>query len=229
MADTFAREVDLACVVVAWLRDQHWDVYQEVQTHRAGMRADIVAVQGRIVWVIETKLTLGFSVIGQAAEWTHYAHYVSAAVPKAKRRSSNSVAIHAALTTLGIGLLLVSPERDRWTAGVEETMPTPLHRKALVSVLRDALTEGHKTFAAAGNADGRFYSPFQETCLRLRRYLKEHGSVPIGQAIESIDHHYRRTSTAKGCLVKWIDLGKVRGVRINRDGSKHLVELTGEE
>ena len=65
------KELELAKSVVEWLQDQHWEVYQEVQ--RYSTTADIVAVQGPLVWVVECKTSLSIGVMLQASRWM--AHY----------------------------------------------------------------------------------------------------------------------------------------------------------
>ena len=54
-------EVEIGRVVVEALRARGWTVYQEVQS-RLGPVADIVAVQGPVLWVVELKRQFGFDV-----------------------------------------------------------------------------------------------------------------------------------------------------------------------
>jgi hypothetical protein len=77
----FKSEAELAAQIVAWFADKPYEIFQEVQYGRCGPVADIVARSGRIIWVIEAKMTLGLSVLGQADSWRPYAHYVSIATP----------------------------------------------------------------------------------------------------------------------------------------------------
>ena len=49
-------EQDLAAIVVGWLTERGWDVYQEVAI--MGKVADIVAVRGPCVWIVECKVRL---------------------------------------------------------------------------------------------------------------------------------------------------------------------------
>ena len=74
-------EVELARPVVAWLRLQRWEVYQEVQMGNGGPVADIVARLGNLYWVVECKTKFGLAVMDQAHGWLGYAHLVSVAVP----------------------------------------------------------------------------------------------------------------------------------------------------
>ena len=77
-------ETILAELVVNWLESQKWDVYQEVQIETYGKIADIVAVLGNLVWIIECKKSLSLSVMEQAYRWRRYANFTSVAVQRRK-------------------------------------------------------------------------------------------------------------------------------------------------
>jgi Holliday junction resolvase len=72
--------------VIDWFTERGWDVYQEVQIQSGYPVADIVAVMGLRVWVVECKTTLTLDLMAQAFHWQRYAHWVSVAVPETKRR-----------------------------------------------------------------------------------------------------------------------------------------------
>lgn len=78
-------EVALCERIIAWLKAQHWEVYQEVSLGYSGNRADIVATMGPTVWVIEAKLGVSLAIIDQALAWRGYAHQISIASRKYKR------------------------------------------------------------------------------------------------------------------------------------------------
>lgn len=69
-------ETDLAEKVVEWLQAQQWEVFQEVQLDSFGRIADIVAVSGPLLWVIECKTSQSFAVFEQAFQWKMYANYI---------------------------------------------------------------------------------------------------------------------------------------------------------
>lgn len=77
-----ASEQDLAQVVVAWLEEQGWEVYQEVMAWAGGPIADIVARKDGQYWIIEVKRRLNLTVLAQAARWGEHAHMVSVALPR---------------------------------------------------------------------------------------------------------------------------------------------------
>ena len=207
-------EQDLAGRVVAYLQDLQWEVYQEVQIITQSTIADIVAVQGPQVWVVECKTTFGFKVCGQAFDWKGAANRVSVAVPY--RRWSRFE--EKVLRFAGIGALTV-PELGM--GEVREALAPELVRKPpLRDRLIGRLTEAQKTFAPAGNAEGRRWTPFQQTCLDLARHVAHNPGCLLKDAVDSIQTHYASVSTARSCLRIWIDEGKVRGVRMEKDGRK---------
>lgn len=57
MAGWTKVESEMAAVLVEDLRERGWEVYQEVTVN--GCACDIVATQGKIIWAIETKLSMG--------------------------------------------------------------------------------------------------------------------------------------------------------------------------
>jgi len=208
-----SSEAELAAVVVAWLRDLRWEVYQEVEAY--GHVADIVAVQGALLWVIETKTSLSLRVMEQAFMWRQRAHYASVAIPRARRASSYAM---RCLNRDGIGALEVrapdgyTPELSR----VSEVGHAALNRRP-AGKLRDKLYEQQKTYAAAGSQGAR-WTPFIGTCEELRRFVAEHPGATLKESIASIKTHYRTPSTARSSLARWIQAGVVQGVRCELEG-----------
>jgi hypothetical protein len=207
------KETDLAKKVIDWLIDQKWDVYQEVQFCGGGNIADIVAKQGRIIWVIETKMTLSLSVIGQAYEWLPWANYVSVAVPAGKRRIGFASQV---LKTYGIGLLTVNQFDHDWNSPVDE-IEHPTLRRPIRDHILNTLNEAHKTYAEAGNAEGRRWSPFKETCSQIYRYVKVNEGCSLKDVLTSVKHHYTSTATARSCIPKWAEAGEIEGIKVVKE------------
>jgi hypothetical protein len=203
------KEEELAARVVAWLSNQRWEVYQEVQVESYGRRADIVAVQGPVSWVIETKMSFGIGVLDQALYWVGMANYVSVATPYG--RGIRSTVLKRSMESIGLGSLLV---RD-W--GIEERIHPRLQRR-LRRDIRKYLNEPQKTFAPAGNAHGARYTPFQETCRKIVDRVKIQPGIGIKELIDNIETHYLSSKTARSVLAKWIQQGVVKGVRAEYEG-----------
>lgn len=235
-----ARTVDLlwdseeqfAATVVAWLRDQKWEVYQEVQPERDGSRADIVAVQNRILWVVETKLNYSLELLWQAKQWLGFAHYVSIAVPYGSARSRGRDMTLTVCKALGVGLLtgrVYGYGIDGGDVAIEERMAPHLERKISAHYLRDFLSDRHKDYAPAGNARSLYYTPFKRTCESVLAAVKKTPGITMKELIASIQTHYASEASARSCLAYWIEAGKVEGVRGEKDKGKwRLYPAEGE-
>lgn len=210
MAD-WKSEEQLAAVVVAWLQDMRWTVYQEVQIRMCEPIADIVAINEQgLAWIIETKRTFGFKVVDQANQWIGAAHYVSVAVPSRQGRLTRTEI--DVLKWLGIGCLYVYD-----FPSVSEQVPPRLHRRIRFDDIRKHLTEKHKTFASAGNAQGARLTPFQNTCDEIYRQAVHYPGITLKTLLSKITTHYCNTTTAKSCIVKWGSQGIIKGTEFKKE------------
>lgn len=194
----FESEAALAKEIVVYLRECGWDVYQEVSAR--GCAADIVAVwQNKIVWVIETKLSLNLTVLSQAWGWRRYAHYVSIGIPASAVRTKAADAGIAFLQDKGIGCLLVG--QPGWANNVRTAIDCKLFRKALTHHITKQLCPELRDYKQAGSTEGHRYTPFRATCDKLIREVKEHpAGIGMKEAVERVQHHYSSPSVARKCL-----------------------------
>lgn len=211
-------EEQIAEQIVGWLSESGWTVYQEVQRYPHGAIADIVAIQGKLLWIIETKTVLGVDVMEQAFNWLHHAHLVSVGVPKAYRGSTAFK--QRVLRLLGVGCLTVSNPWDGWVV-TEEVKPQFMRR--LIPGFREVLRPEHQTWAKAGNNRSERYSPFKATCRAVADYVLANPGVSLKELVENIPTHYHTTATARSCLKIWIESGNVKGVQMKREG--RLIKL----
>lgn len=200
----FASEQELARSVVAWLQAQHWDVYEEVSTGYGGARADIVAVQGGLSWIVETKMTLSLALMAQAVDWAGWANFVSVAVPFGRSSRGRALAMRL-LRERGIGIIEAGE-----LGYVTHSAPAKVRR--VRRGLADILCEGHKTMAEAGSAHGGYHTPFAATCRAARDFVRQHPGCTMRELVDGIDHHYMRNATARSCLRNWIGTKKIPDV-----------------
>ena len=191
------REVDVARPVVEWLEAQHWDVYQEVQCYRG--RADIVATNGFLVWVVECKTSLTLSVMDQARRWP--VHFRSVAVPTAYRsRDSRGVAFEIAEKYFKVGVLTVS---DTSYNSVTEKVPAPLIRhfhKASKRIV-EALVPEQKYMAEAGSKSGDYYTPYKGTMMAVRNYIKKNPGCTLKEIMTALGKmHYASEASARSSI-----------------------------
>lgn len=213
MRDRFKSEAEMGTAVLGWLSQSGWDVYPEVTDGGGSARADIVAVLGPLVWVVECKMAFGLDVLAQAHRWLGRAHYVSVAVPSYPHGFGRTVA-----ETFGIGVIVATPVPP-WKQGPGggwHTLPPRFNRHARTKALRGLLNVGQKAFTAGAQAG--FWTPYQGTCRALRELLEGHpDGMPVKDAIAGLkdQHHYRSDATARASMMKWARHGRVPGVRLD--------------
>lgn len=206
-----ASEIEVCRPVIAYMKDLGWDVYQEVEGP-AG-RADIVGSKGRLLWVVEAKTRLSLALLGQCFRWTRYAHYVSVAVPPKTRDEGTHFAMQL-LRERGAGLFNSReyPFVGSPTDHVKEVIEAKFHRAVDYKELASRLHVEQMQVGEAGSQHG-YWTPFKQTCENLRQYLKGGKRVSLKEAIGSVQHHYKKPSTAVGSMANWIKSGKVPGVK----------------
>ena len=199
------KEIELGRRVSAWLADQDFEIFPEVQVHSYGKIADIVARQGPLLIVVELKTSLTFRVVEQAARWVGRAHMVYIGVPTEGR----SQMLRRVLAMLGIGVIVADEYKTR-----ESSAPT-FHRH-IGQELKKALDNANPTFAEAGNPESRHWTPFQATCHAVREYVHQHPGATLKELVDNVETHYHSPATAKTCIVKWIRANKIPGLRLEK-------------
>jgi hypothetical protein len=212
MKKQFESEEAMAAHVVDWLTKDDWDVYQEVQIHRYGPRADIVAVRSGIIWIIESKLSFGFGVLGQAFNWRLRAHFISVAVPFSKSQDYG----YSVARSEGIGVIWLKKNVD-WVAIHEEVRPALNRKRLMIRETLTALNPQQKTAAKAGSRGG-YYTPFRETCRKVLDTVTATPGITMKELLGKIETHYSSVSTARSTLAKRIEENLVPGVKVIREG-----------
>ncbi len=215
-------EQELAAAVVAHFAPL--PIYQEVAA--AHGVADIVIDMGGRGWIIETKLTLGLDVIGQAIRWKEQgAVAVSVAVPVPKATNRTIWPAQKILKRWGIGLIYVDRCLDSYA--VREVFPAVLSRQKRFRLrnrweILQHCREEHKTFCPAGSKAGR-WSTFKDTIIRVRQYLRQSGPRSMAQIVADVRTHYASTAVARRCLAQWLPDPKVcPGIVVLKDGDRVL-------
>lgn len=229
-------EADLAARVVKWLEANGHEVFQEVEGKKLSYadcgRADIVALRGGLVTVVETKMSLGFDVLAQAEKWIPFAHEVLVAVP-AVHQSKNSDGRRLAyrvVEKLRLGLLEV---RSLWPIeeGREEAVRVRVEAERNSDPrpdLRLALRDEHKTYAKAGTNKGGHFTDFRKTCNALAEVARESPGIPLKEALAKVPHHYTSIASGVQALAKWCDKGLITGFEIRSDGERLTLHPRGE-
>lgn len=196
-------EAKLAAKVVAELQRQGYATYEEVSGGYGASRADVVAVRGAVLMVVECKVGFSLKLMDQLTQWLGLANYVVGACGFTKL----GVAARRYLTTQGIGL---------WTVGFKEIhseVSPRLHRRASVR-LRDALRpeQQSREFAAAGTQGG-YWTPFRATCRELTEIAKREPGIELRAALKLFKHHYANDRSALSSVPDVVKRGLLPGIR----------------
>lgn len=212
-------EQKYCAIVVQCLKEEGWEVCQEVET-RAG-RTDIVAVRGRIRWAIEVKTSMNLAVMDQARANAPYFHYSSLAVPApagGKYPRSWRFAEECG-SVFGFGVIMLH-EQPRWgTVSMETRSRGRLNRRPLPV----KLWEEQKTEVEAGSNSGGQYTNFKHTVRQLEWAVRRTPGIKLKDAVANISHHYSNEPSATGSLSRYIRSGIIKTVRID-NGKLFLVE-----
>ena len=199
-----ATEADVARAVVEHLRKDGHEVFQEVDLGRG--RADIVAKKGSI-WIIESKVTLSWDLVGQGLDRFNWAEKVSLAVPKRSWGKDARKAVWATLKAHGLGLILVDEK-----GGVTEAI-APVVQGTPKWAGRLQLHQEQKHFVEAGTK-GSYWTPFKGTCRNLLEFVSSNPGQSLVTAIEAIDHHYKNAASAKSSLTKYLKRGVITDIEL---------------
>lgn len=214
-------EQQLAAVVVDWLRGQHWDVWQEVKPGWQGQHpvADIMARNGKVIWVVECKLSRSLALLDQVIWWGNLVGFVSIAVPVLKVRPGchpkESRAWNHVLGYYGIGQLTVDGDDVDHAAPSMHRHKGPLFDRHFHQLL-DVMPQNYGT---AGAQRTNRWSPFAQTRDRLVKLVGERPGITFKEALADLEHHYRSDATARSSLIKWIGEGSIP-LRLVRDGRR---------
>jgi hypothetical protein len=227
---TRIAETAVAGAIVNWLRERGWDVHQEVETF-GGQRADILAVnaQGH-VWIIETKTSLTFDLLGQAADQRICSHYVSIGIPATKNDSRRSRALaYDWLGAEGVGLIEVNGlapiERLAPRVTVSGRLAENIRRhwnfrKFGVAQMRadqigrvkKRLCEETRTYAKAGNNEGRYWSTWKETDRAVRAALTALGAPTLAEIAKHVNDTHGFLRIQPRNIYGWFYNGLIKGV-----------------
>jgi hypothetical protein len=202
------KEIELGQRVSAWLAQQDFMIYPEVQVHSYSSIADIVGRRGRLLVEVELKTKLSVRVIEQAERWRQYAHMVYIAVPTTGRTRF----IQRMVAMLGIGIIVSN------TTDETEELSKPTFNRRVGMELWRALDNANPMYAEAGNSTGRRWTPFQATCAQVRKHALTSPGISLKELVDNVKTHYSSPITARACIAQWVLAGKVEGIRLERRG-----------
>jgi len=213
MPKGFKTETELAKQVIRLLTEQKWTIYQEVRVKAFGGIADIVAVRGKLVHVVECKLSMGLKVMAQAQEWLGRASMVSVATPEVSRSWRDRQCLASVLSALGLGHIEGRP----WAEEAVMRHWPGLNRTAKTGTITEMLQPEHQTFAEAGGKAGH-WSVRRSTWRNLVGAVQTNPGATWKELLPLVGHHYAHTSSARAHLTACIKAGLVKGIELKKDG-----------
>lgn len=195
------QEIVIGEAVTVWLESRGWQVYPEVALKAYEGAADLVAVKGDVVWVVECKRGMTYQLLQQAWRWRDYADQLSVATMAPwrmglsgydARRDFGAVMIDR----LGLGFFGVGLE------GISVTTPPtfcPRKRDDFLHVVR----AGHRV-ARAGQAGGARFTVVDATIANLVQHVQSHPGIAFKEAVRRIHHHHGTNKSALRALMTWV-------------------------
>lgn len=210
------KESDLAKQLIESFKGLQYDIYQEVETP-CGV-ADIV-LKSNFIWAIEVKTSLSLAVLSQAKNNLKYFNFSSICVPRPKFGFTNgAVFAREICKNYGIGIFAVEQ------FGEINEVKAKFQRKAMTK--RINLYEMCKTYAEAGNSDGRRWTPFNQTIFELRNYVLKNPNCKLRDALKHIKHHYVSISSACQSIPNLIGNGVIDIITMDQDKRLNINETT---
>jgi hypothetical protein len=215
----FEKEEDLARVVVSHFEKLGYQVYKEVCDYGGGSaRLDIYCVKDGDTIAIETKMSVGLTVIEQAYHWLGRVNRVYFAVPYKKK--SNLYFVSDICRNFGIGIFLVN-EPNQFRDDLIEWLQPPV----CIEPWDPPKVFEEQKDSVAGNARGEFITPFRLTRTKLVDYVTLHPGCTMGEAVKNIKHHYQHEASAKSTLRRLILAGVIDEIKIEKQGKDSLLLL----
>ena len=202
----FAKEEDMARIVVSHFEGLGYQVYKEVSSR--GGRLDIYCVKENDTIAIETKLNIGLTLLEQAHNWLGRANRVFLAIPYKKKNNLHFA--REVCRNFGIGIMLVSD--PQYYESITEIVPAAVC--ADPSNPPEVFEE--QKLSVAGNARGEFITPFGLTRRDLVEYVRTNPGCSLSDAVRGIKHHYQHESSAKSSLRKLIIDGVIDELRLEK-------------
>lgn len=200
------KETELAQHFVEYLSDMY-DLYFEVGT------IDIVGKKNNIVIAVEVKKVFNFKVIQQAYDNIRASHYSYVAVPSSSAKN-NPFALKIC-EEFGIGVLLYNDNSSDTT--IIEKIKPKLHRKAYTKYAKELKSDSMYKRTTPGAKSGDTITAFSVTVENLEAYVCRHNGCSIKDALNSIKHHYGSISSARSCIIQYIDRGVIKTIHRNGD------------
>lgn len=218
----YTTEADLAADAVLWLEMRGFTCYCEVSC--SGGRADIVAVLGPNVWVVETKIRFGLDLMQQCLDRKREPCQAVIACYPEFQKVQNSHVLYRLAEHEGIGLLPMRPD----FVNVEFSVWPALRRMKATRLLSRIEPE------MAGNkpgTNGGHLTQFGIMAARLSKELREGRlDLVLSSGLPSFARYRGDETPAQGrrALAYYLHSGFIPGWEVCKDGNRLWVRRKKE-
>ena len=209
-------ESDIGAAVMDYLIHDNWDCYPEAQFNAYGQRADIAAVKGGILLVVECKTSCNLALFQQARGWIGRANLIAIAHPARQIKASREIEQYL-LDTLGLGRFTVDfNQTPEYRVHMDKCFP--YHRSRLSEKYIDELHEDMKRFAPGSEASAGFSTPWSRTMNMVKEHIVKNPGTTIKDVMTLSDRfHYSSRNGARQCIRKWLEDDKEIVVRRGKE------------
>lgn len=168
------NERDLCRACEAWLQEQGFETYGEVEPAKSGRRFDLVGLRGKEVWVVETKTAYSKDLRRQLQGAELFAHAVLAGIPwRTRPPKSGPADRHGVLYVQGDAVFLArgAPALEGERAGMARAACSRYH-----------LGFGGGQTSAEGGAE---LTGFRVLVWNLHRHFWGREHFELGEAVEA--------------------------------------------
>jgi hypothetical protein len=189
------KETDLAKHVINYLKDNKWNVWQEVKLSKYICSIhDIIAVKHCITWCIECKLSFNLKVIEQS--YRSNTIFKSIAVPR------NNDFGQLICRNLGIGYMIVSDAENILEYSGKVFRHNYKHSKDIIQELSNI----PKDYSKAGSK-GNYWTPYKSTMQSIRVYIYENPGCSYNDILLNLKNsHFSSPTSARSCIRKDLEL-----------------------
>jgi hypothetical protein len=208
------KETDIGKAAIVDFEKNGFTSYQEVECDGRGI--DLVLTKDDLIYSFELKTSLNLQVIHQSYINREFTNYSSIIVPS-KKHDSLFYFCKDILTDLGIGLYVYKPYLLE--NNIIEIVKPYFNGNSLGLILYDSKKDLYKS----GSQCGGRWTPFKETCEKLKEYVKMNSGCTISEVVKNITHHYTSKNSAISALKKRIEKGIIKDILLI-DGKLYLNE-----
>lgn len=222
-------ETEIGNAVMDYLARDGWDCYPEAQFDILSNRADIAAVKGGMLLIVECKTSCNMSLFEQAYKWRHVANLVAIAHPSRQTRSDNRMIETHLLSELGLGRFEVSKLSEESIPHVVMRDTYKYYRSKSAGKYIAGLHEDMKCYTPGSQTEHGFSTAWSRTMKMVKNHIINNPGTTIKEVMTLSDQfHYSSRSGARQCLRKWLDADKEIVVKRGKEYRYYHKEGIGE-